>query len=70
MCLDSYSETIYLLGGWDGYQDLADLWTYHIPTNKWTLISEDAKVQVLYEFSPIFKQIYLSSEQKELILHN
>ncbi|XP_073998988.1 muskelin 1 isoform X2 [Rhodnius prolixus] len=45
MCLDSYSETIYLLGGWDGYQDLADLWTYHIPTNKWTLISEDAKVQ-------------------------
>jgi len=30
---------IYLFGGWDGRQDLADFWAYDIPTNKWTLIS-------------------------------
>lgn len=41
MCLDAYSERIYLLGGWDGHQDLSDLWSYHIPSNTWTLISAD-----------------------------
>ncbi|KAL1110452.1 hypothetical protein AAG570_007983, partial [Ranatra chinensis] len=43
MCLDPYGETIYLLGGWDGHQDLSDLWSYHIPSNRWTLISSDTE---------------------------
>ncbi|KAK9498163.1 hypothetical protein O3M35_004041 [Rhynocoris fuscipes] len=45
MCLDSYSQTLYLFGGWDGYRDLADLWAYHIPSNKWTLLSDNTKAQ-------------------------
>ena len=30
-------QTIYLFGGWDGNQDLADFWSYHIPTNRLVL---------------------------------
>ncbi|KAK7582298.1 hypothetical protein V9T40_013743 [Parthenolecanium corni] len=43
MCFDSISETIFLFGGWDGHQDLSDLWSYHVPTNKWKLISYDVE---------------------------
>jgi len=39
MCVDAMTETIFLFGGWDGTQDLADFWSFHIPTQKWTLIS-------------------------------
>lgn len=42
MCVDVMTETIYLYGGWDGTQDLADFWSFHIPTQKWTLISGNA----------------------------
>ena len=35
--------TIYLFGGWDGKQDLADFWAYDIATNKWTLISANTE---------------------------
>nr|CAD7262827.1 unnamed protein product [Timema shepardi] len=45
MCMDPYTETIYLFGGWDGNQDLSDLWTYHVPTHKWTLIMRDTEVE-------------------------
>nr|CAD7399137.1 unnamed protein product [Timema cristinae] len=45
MCMDPYTETIYLFGGWDGNQDLSDLWTYHVPTRKWTLIMRDTEVE-------------------------
>jgi len=41
MCMDVLTETIYLFGGWDGTQDLADFWSFHIPTQKWTLISSN-----------------------------
>lgn len=44
MCVDPYTETIYLLGGWDGNQDLSDLWAYSIPTNKWTLLCREAEL--------------------------
>lgn len=46
MCFDSISETIFLLGGWDGHQDMSDLWSYHVPTNKWKLISYDVEAEV------------------------
>ena len=32
---------MYLFGGWDGNKDLSDFWCYHIPTNKWKLLSID-----------------------------
>ncbi|XP_049964033.1 muskelin isoform X1 [Schistocerca serialis cubense] len=45
MCMDPFTETIYLFGGWDGNQDLSDLWTYHVPSRKWTLISKDTEAE-------------------------
>lgn len=45
MCMDPYTETIYLFGGWDGNQDLSDLWAYHVPTCRWTLISKDTEAE-------------------------
>jgi muskelin len=35
---DNDSGIMYLYGGWDGSEDLSDLWTYEIKTSKWTLI--------------------------------
>lgn len=46
MVIDSLSETIFLFGGWDGHQDLSDLWSYHIPSNKWKLLSNDVEAEV------------------------
>jgi len=46
MCMDPYTEIIYLFGGWDGNQDLSDLWAYHVPTRKWTLITKDTESEV------------------------
>lgn len=43
MCIDPYTETIYLFGGWDGHQDLADFWSFHIPTSQWALISANTE---------------------------
>ncbi|XP_067122078.1 muskelin [Centruroides vittatus] len=43
MCIDVYTEMIYLFGGWDGMQDLADLWSYHIPSGEWTCLSRDTQ---------------------------
>ncbi|XP_012278648.1 muskelin isoform X2 [Orussus abietinus] len=44
MVLDPTAEILYLFGGWDGNQDLADLWAYNIRTHKWTLICPDTEV--------------------------
>ncbi|KAK2582051.1 hypothetical protein KPH14_002756 [Odynerus spinipes] len=43
MVLDSNAEMLYLFGGWDGNQDLSDLWVYNIAVNKWTLICKDTE---------------------------
>lgn len=37
------TETIYLFGGWDGVQDLNDLWSYSVTNNTWTLLSKDTE---------------------------
>ncbi|KAI9308276.1 hypothetical protein BJ944DRAFT_246727 [Cunninghamella echinulata] len=41
MCLDQEGRRIYLLGGWDGYQDLSDFWCYDIQKEQWKLLSND-----------------------------
>lgn len=46
MVLDPSAELLYLFGGWDGNQDLSDLWSYNIATNKWTLICKDTETVV------------------------
>ena len=43
LVIDSTNQTLYLFGGWDGNRDLADLWAYHIPSAKWTLLSLDTE---------------------------
>ncbi|PVD25090.1 hypothetical protein C0Q70_15588 [Pomacea canaliculata] len=43
MCIDVYTETIYLFGGWDGNHDLADLWTYQVTSREWTCISKNTE---------------------------
>jgi hypothetical protein len=40
------AETVYLFGGWDGTQDLADFWAYSVQENQWTCISRDTEKEV------------------------
>lgn len=37
--IDRTNSTLYLFGGWDGQQDLADFWAYSIPSRTWTQLS-------------------------------
>lgn len=46
MVLDPIAEVLYLFGGWDGNQDLSDLWSYDIAAGKWTLICKDTEAVV------------------------
>ncbi|XP_072327210.1 muskelin isoform X3 [Scyliorhinus torazame] len=43
MVIDVQTETVYLFGGWDGTQDLADFWAYSVKENQWTCISRDTE---------------------------
>lgn len=58
MVLDPMAEVLYLFGGWDGNQDLADLWSYDIATDKWTLICKNTETVVsAYCYYNIHKQL-------------
>uniref|UniRef100_A0A8C7KLU0 Muskelin 1, intracellular mediator containing kelch motifs n=1 Tax=Oncorhynchus kisutch TaxID=8019 RepID=A0A8C7KLU0_ONCKI len=43
MVIDVQTETVYLFGGWDGTQDLADFWAYSVQENQWVCISRDTE---------------------------
>jgi hypothetical protein len=44
MCLDSKNgDFIYLIGGWDGKQDLSDFWKYDIQKQTWFCISPNVE---------------------------
>ncbi|CAG8724349.1 22373_t:CDS:10, partial [Dentiscutata erythropus] len=45
MCIDVEAGQIYLLGGWDGNNNLADFWSYDINPKKWNLISHNTREQ-------------------------
>ncbi|KAF2367043.1 Muskelin N-terminal [Trinorchestia longiramus] len=45
LCCDTHSQSIYLFGGWDGQEDLSDLWCYNIPSNEWSCVSPDTRLQ-------------------------
>ncbi|RKP25975.1 Muskelin N-terminus-domain-containing protein [Syncephalis pseudoplumigaleata] len=38
MCIDAKRRLIYLFGGWNGTENLDDLWYYNMDTGDWTLI--------------------------------
>ena len=39
MCFDEEHQLLLLFGGWDGSQDLADLWLYDVKTSEWECLS-------------------------------
>ena len=41
-----FTETIYMFGGWDGNHDLADLWSYHVPSQQWNCLSKNVEDEV------------------------
>ena len=43
MCIDTESQIIYLMGGWDGNDDLADFWMFDIKNKIWRMISRDTE---------------------------
>lgn len=43
LIIDSANCVMYLFGGWDGFEDLSDLWCYNIKRNSWTLIHDRAE---------------------------
>lgn len=67
MCIDSEAGRIYLLGGWNATEDLADFWCYDIHEGIWILISSDTRHQKgpgprschKIVFDPKYKQIYV-----------
>uniref|UniRef100_A0A8C1RT58 Muskelin 1, intracellular mediator containing kelch motifs n=1 Tax=Cyprinus carpio TaxID=7962 RepID=A0A8C1RT58_CYPCA len=54
MVIDVQTETVYLFGGWDGTQDLADFWAYSVKENQWACISRDTEKEVKEGFSFIY----------------
>uniref|UniRef100_A0A8D8HNA7 Muskelin n=2 Tax=Culex pipiens TaxID=7175 RepID=A0A8D8HNA7_CULPI len=44
LIIDPLTSTIYLYGGWDGSEDLSDLWSYDVQANRWTLIHEKSEL--------------------------
>ncbi|KNE69417.1 hypothetical protein AMAG_13777 [Allomyces macrogynus ATCC 38327] len=41
--LDAQGNAIYLFGGWDGTQDLGDLWRFDLGTECWTCVARDTR---------------------------
>ncbi|XP_048357436.1 muskelin [Sphaerodactylus townsendi] len=46
-------ETVYLFGGWDGTQDLADFWAYSVKENQWTCISRDTEKELMEKLAAL-----------------
>lgn len=44
LVVDAKKRLIYLYGGWDGYQDLSDLWAYNIELDEWTLLCDRSEL--------------------------
>ncbi|XP_063700226.1 muskelin [Culicoides brevitarsis] len=44
LVLDPKNQLMYLYGGWNGSEDLSDLWVFDIKTNQWELIHENSEL--------------------------
>ncbi|KAH8299381.1 hypothetical protein KR044_000853 [Drosophila immigrans] len=44
LVVDTKKRLVYLYGGWDGYQDLSDLWVYKIELDEWTLLCDRSEL--------------------------
>ncbi|KAJ2724942.1 hypothetical protein GGI07_001604 [Coemansia sp. Benny D115] len=45
MCVDEKNRRAYLFGGWDGTNNLGDLWMYSMVSGQWTCISSNTQEQ-------------------------
>eukprot|EP00730_Choanoeca_flexa_P008550 TRINITY_DN12503_c1_g2_i1.p1 TRINITY_DN12503_c1_g2~~TRINITY_DN12503_c1_g2_i1.p1 ORF type:complete len:727 (+),score=124.24 TRINITY_DN12503_c1_g2_i1:111-2291(+) len=45
MCVDVEARMVYLVGGWNGEEDLGDFWRYCLTTERWTLLSDNMAEQ-------------------------
>ncbi|KAI9504610.1 Muskelin N-terminus-domain-containing protein [Coemansia spiralis] len=45
MCIDEEARIAYMYGGWDGANNLGDLWMLHMDTGKWVCISTNTRDQ-------------------------
>ncbi|CAI8048563.1 Muskelin [Geodia barretti] len=41
MCMDAEMGLLYMFGGWDGINDLSDLWQFTVETLRWDCLSTD-----------------------------
>lgn len=46
LCMDPVNQHLLLLGGWDGTQELADLWRYDIVRQLWVCVCQDTSLLV------------------------
>ena len=42
----SFSENLYLFGGWDGTKDLSDFWVFNVLSKEWTCLGTDTHKEV------------------------
>jgi hypothetical protein len=45
MCVDSSRGTIYMFGGWDGTNDLCDLWQFSVELLQWKCLCADTSLE-------------------------
>lgn len=45
LIIDCERSLMYLFGGWDGSEDLSDLWMYDIKNKKWELLHEKSELE-------------------------
>lgn len=45
MCVDEAARVAYMYGGWDGSNNLCDMWMLCLDTGKWTCVSTDTREQ-------------------------
>lgn len=78
MCINPSNGAIYMFGGWDGFTDLADLWTYDPDTQRWRCISRDTSEQGgpgprschKICIDPIYNRIYILGRYLENVDHS
>lgn len=44
LVLDPINRLVYLYGGWNGTEDLSDMWVYDLKTSQWSLIHERSEL--------------------------
>lgn len=68
LVVDSDNGLMYLYGGWDGFEDLSDLWVYDIKTKLWSLIHEKTELKDGPSARSCHKMVYDSTNSQIFLL--